>query len=278
MGLTVGKAIIIGILQGLTEFLPVSSSGHLVIAQELLGIKMPGLTFEVVLHFGTLVAVIAAFYGDIRRIVTGSLEAIGDLGRGGISAIWSNPQARLGLLILVTMVPTAIIGFSLESFFERLYDSPRTAGVGLLITGGVLLAVSRMSHGRRGIERVSVSDAVVIGAVQGLAITPGISRSGSTIAAGLFRGLSRETAARFSFLMSIPAVLGATLLDLKDVLEGATPSFPVTPLALGAIAAAVTGYIAIRWLLRVVKAGGLGGFAWYCFAVGTLVLLWQGFR
>lgn len=277
MSLTVTKAVILGIIQGLTEFLPVSSSGHLVIAQSLLGISLPGVTFEVVVHFGTLVAVVAAFFGDIREILAGTLRAIMNFRRNPISRLWSDTQARLGVLIVVTMVPTGIVGFALKPYFERLYDSPRAVGVALLITGALLLAVSRINQGRRGIDKVSLADAVVIGAMQGLAITPGISRSGSTIAAGLFRGLSRETAARFSFLMSVPAVLGATLLDLKDVLEGTAPSLPLAPLALAAIASAITGYIAIRWLLRVVKAGGLGGFAWYCFTVGTLVLFWQGF-
>ena len=268
--------LILGIVQGLTEFLPVSSSGHLVVAQHYLpGFSGPPLPFDVLLHLGTLVSLVVYFHRDIWRIIRSFFE-------------YSSPEAggfrRLGLLIIIGSIPTAAIGIGLEDVFERMFVSPRMVPVMFLITAAVLLGAEvymrRRDGERSGEEEIPAEDASIdhrtaksvgvvqalfIGFIQGCAIVPGISRSGSTIAAGILTGVQREESARFSFLLSIPAVFGAFLLHLDD-LAGADMSYII-----GAGAAAVVGLLAIRLTIGAVVTKKLWIFSVYLIVVAILV-------
>lgn len=253
--MTISQAVIMGLIQGLTEFLPISSSGHLVIMHHLLGFEEPPITFDVLVHLSTTAAVILAFWGDVRSILR-------------------HPRQKLVLLIVLASIPTAVIGFLFKPVFEGFFSSLSVVGGGLLLTGALLWVSDRVSVPRKGLEETSYFDALIIGTVQGLAITPGISRSGSTIAGGLLLGLNRDLAARFSFLLSIPAVLGAGMLKFKDLYSGGS-DLQFWPALAGALSAGLSGFLAILFLLRLVRQGRLHFFAYYCWAVGLLVLFSQ---
>ena len=250
-------AVILGIVQGLTEFLPVSSSGHLVIFQKMLGFQPPGVTFEVMLHLGTLVAIVAAFWDDVWGMI-------------------KKPTSRLVLLIVVGSIPAGLMGIFLKPLFEKAFESLSVVGTGLIITGLLLMLGERLNSRAwwgKGVEQVSWGDVLFIGLLQGLAITPGISRSGSTIAAGLLRGLDREFAARFSFLLAVPAIAGAGVLAAKEVFDAGIAGSAFLPYAVGAAVAAVSSYLAIRIVISLVRGGRLSLFSYYCWAVGILTLL-----
>ena len=250
------EALALGIVQGLTEFLPVSSSGHLVLLQRVFGLQQNVLLYDVLLHLGTLVAVLAVFWQDFLGIL-------------------KKPFSRLTYLLIVGTIPAAVLGLALQDFFDRLFKTGQTIGVEFLITGLVIWVVDKAGHGRKSMERVSYLDAAVIGTAQGLAIFPAISRSGLTIAGSLLRGLDRRAAARFSFLLSAPAILGAAAVEGKDLLKPGYPLPVTTPMLWGTLAAAVAGYLAIRIMLRVITRGSLKPFSYYVWALGLLVLLDQ---
>jgi len=265
------KALLIGVIQGLTEFLPVSSSGHLVLAQHYLGIDEPGVIFEVAVHFGTLVSVIIVFWRDIVDILKAFLTLF--KGRRRYMPCEEQQAMRLAILIVVGSVPTAIIGFGFEDFFESLFSSVLFVGGALLVTGALLWLTERVRRGSRNINQMGVLDALIIGTMQGLAIMPGISRSGSTICTSLLLGLNRETATRYSFLLSIPAVFGASLFKLKDMLEMVGQGFPWVMLVTATLAAVVAGIVAILLVVQLLKRGKLDLFAYYCWAVGLFVIV-----
>ena len=264
------KALFLGLLQGLTEFLPVSSSGHLVIAQSYLNFEAPPLLFDCLLHFGTTLAVIFVY----RRQILGILSA---LGRAFTSKDISpenwlkDPERRLAILIVAGSIPTAIIGLTGKDFFTALFASPKTAAAMLLVTGVILYAGENFSKERKG-KRVGFLEAILMGTAQGIAIIPGISRSGTTIVTGLFCGLKREEAASFSFLFSIPAILGASILELGEALSGNTACNWPAYLG-GALVSFLTGIVAIKTFLFLLKKHKLSYFAYYCFALGGIVLL-----
>jgi undecaprenyl-diphosphatase len=270
------EACWLGIIQGVTEFLPISSSGHLVIAQHLFGLARPSLLFDVVLHVATLLVVTWYYRVDILQIWRQSVAGLAALSRG---SDWNELQAtypgfRFGWLIVVGTVPTALIGLGFQSFFESLFGSVRTVGFMLMLTGlwltGLILLLTRFApRGNRGVERLREFDAVLVGVAQGLAITPGISRSGVTLGMALLLGVERETAARYSFLLSIPSILGALLLKMGDAGDG-IGSLGTT---LGFLTALGSGYLCLSLLVRIVKRGRLYWFAPYCFAIGVLALL-----
>lgn len=266
-------AAILGAVQGLTEFLPVSSSGHLVILQGLAGLKMPGVTFEIAVHLGTLLAVLIALWGDVRTLLGGLWRPSPGRRKGG----GQGGERQLLAALLVALVPTGVIGLAGKDFFESLFDSPRAAALALLLTGLILLATPALSRGRTGLFRVKGRQALAVGGAQGLAIVPGLSRSGLTIAAGLACGLEPDAAARFSFLLSIPAILGAAGVDALDVLKGgplsAATALPPGPLLVGALTATLVGAVSVRWMLDLVRRGRLRPFAYYCWAVGLLTLV-----
>lgn len=257
--MTFFQAIILGLVQGLTEFLPVSSSGHLAIAQHFLpGFEQPGVLFDVLLHVGTFVAVILYFRQELIDLGTSPFR------RDESSRL----HRRLLLLLIAGSVPTAIIGLAFKDFFEGLFDNLTVVSVMLLVTGTLLWVSERFRRTGRKEEKLTLGDALVVGTVQGLAIIPGISRSGSTIATLLLKGVNGETAARFSFLLALPAVFGAALLSIKD-LHGVSMDEIALYLA-GAGVAFITGLLSIHLLMGVIRKKRLFSFAIYCWLAGGL--------
>lgn len=272
--MTAHEAIILGIIQGLTEFLPVSSSGHLVLFQKLFGLKQAELFFDVAVHLGTLVAVIAVFRQELKKIITALVRLIASGGSKEtvLQKVQSDSQLKMALLIVIGSIPTAILGFLFAGIADRLFASGLITGLMLILTGLLLWLTRRASAGedQARSDQLTPKNAFIIGIVQGLAIIPGLSRSGSTISIGLLLGINRETAARYSFLLSIPAIIGAGLLNLKDGLSQTDPA--VRTAMLGAFAAALVGYAALKSLLQMVKKGRLHVFAPYCWLVGLLAV------
>lgn len=254
--MTVLQAFILGAVQGLTEFLPVSSSGHLVIFQHLFGLADTPLVFDVLMHMGTLMAVFIAFWQDIVEIL-------------------KKPFRKLTYLIIVGIIPAGLAGYLLAPYFEATFKSLLVVGIGLIFTGVILMVSERYANKYVGLKEeyeTSYLDVIFIGLIQALAIIPGISRSGSTISAGLFAGLDRDFAARFSFLLSIPVILGAGIFELKDVITVGIPTANILPYTVGVIASAVFGFFAIKVVLNLVKRGKLSIFSYYCWAVAALCL------
>jgi undecaprenyl-diphosphatase len=275
--MTTLEAIILGIIQGLTEFLPVSSSGHLVLFQQIFGLKEAELFFDVCVHLGTLVAVIVVFRREIRNIITALLRLVSLAGQKEkfLQQVESDSDLKMTLLIIIGSIPTAVLGFMFHSIADKLFSSSFFTGLMLMVTGLLLWLTRRVKPGEKGtgIEGFSRTKAFIIGIVQGLAIIPGISRSGSTISIALLLGINRETAARYSFLLSIPAIVGAGLLSLKDGLSQTDLAIRLS--LLGAAAAALVGYGALKVLLSVVKKGHLYVFAPYCWLIGILAILFS---
>jgi len=261
------QAIVLGIVQGATEFIPVSSSGHLVLIPWLLGWKSPGLTFDTMLHWGTLLAVVGYFWRDLASLIGAALHGL--VTRRPFATV----EARLAWLLVLATVPAALAGVTLEHQFEALFNAPIFVAVFLLVTGLLLWTSERLSSRLRDLASVNAPDALTLGIAQALAITPGISRSGSTMAAGLLRGLDRPASARFSFLMMVPIVFGAGLLQLKDLAEtGPTAGQPAL-MAVGFLAAAVTGYACIAFLLGYLRRHSLRIFALWCWGLGLFSLI-----
>lgn len=251
------KSLILGIIQGFTEFLPISSTGHLVLGRKYLGMAEAGLLLDTLLHFGTLVAVMAVFWDDIVHLIR-------------------KPFSRLGFLLLVGTIPTAIIGLSFEDYFEEISKTGSTIGVEFLATGIILWWADRIKNkGYKPFEKITYKDALFIGTLQGAAILPAISRSGLTIAGSLFRGIEKEAAARFSFLLSLPAIFGACILQGKKLVEHQSETISLLPLLVGTFAAAISGYIAVRWMLKILGKGSLKIFAVYVWVLGAIVVIMQ---
>jgi len=267
------QAVSLGILQGLTEFLPVSSSGHLVLLQNAFGIKEPELLFDISVHIGTLVAVCIVFFTEIKNILV-SLIRLPSLLRSSQSLknlFNENADIRLAGLIVLGSIPTAVLGLIFHEVANQLFAGVGMVGVMLLITGTLLWITRKIPLTGRSIREMTFKDAIGIGVVQGLAIIPGISRSGSTISVALFLKIDRETAGRYSFLLSIPAMIGALILAL--VSDSIHNSLPAGIILLASAIAAVVGYMALKILLRLVKEGRLYLFAPYCWIAGCVALI-----
>jgi undecaprenyl-diphosphatase len=264
------KALILGILQGATEFLPISSSGHLVLVPWWLGWDESPLVFDVVVHLGTLVAVLVYFWRDWLTLLRAGFRALQNRTLSDL-----DPDARLLLLLVIGTIPAAIFGALLENVFEAAFAEPRATAAFLLVTAALLVFSERRYAANRTLHDLTPTDALFIGAAQAFAIFPGISRSGSTIAAGITRGLSRPLAARFSFLLATPIIMGAGAKQALDVLTGdvIVGSDLVGALIVGFVAAAVVGYASIWFLLRLIQTRRLYGFAVYCAVFGTVSLL-----
>jgi len=260
--MTVFQAIFLAVVQGLTEFLPVSSSGHLVFFQSLFGLEEPQVAFDVMLHLGTLLAVVVYLRADISQILQGTWEWVKGRREG-------EEKAKLLLWIVVATVPTGLMGILFRDRVESLFSRPQAVGLMLLVTGGVLWLTRTVKKNEKTAGKIGVMDALIIGIAQGVAIIPGISRSGATISTGLFRGLHRELAGKFSFLLSIPAVLGAAFLKFREIDTGA--EFGVT--FIGMTVAFVIGLLSLKLLMKIIRAGKLSGFAYYCWAMGILMIL-----
>jgi undecaprenyl-diphosphatase len=269
------NAILLGLVQGLTEFLPVSSSGHLVIIGRLLDVDAPGIIFEVMVHVGTALAVCVFLRKEIREVFAGLIRLAKAAGRRSSLArlIRSDEGARLGLLVAVGSVPTALMGLCLSDVADRLFESILPAGLGLIVTGLVLRIGQRHDRGGRGVAEVGWLDAAIVGVAQGLAIAPGVSRSGATVACSLTRGMSPEVAARLSFLMSVPVILGAAVFELVKHTPGSDAAVTWLQLALGASVAAVSGFVAVSIFMRLINQRRLAVFSWYCFALGGATLV-----
>ena len=270
----ISSSVLLGIIQGLTEFLPISSSGHLVLWQNLLGFKEPELLFNISLHLGTLVAVCLFFRHDLKAMVvetTGFLLSLLRRKRGfGQSRDY--PHASMLLWVLVGTIPTGFIGLWFKSPLEALFGSLPVVGFMLIVTGLIVLASRKLSANDSTRTSVGLWAALAVGIAQGIAIIPGISRSGSTIVCGMACKLSRETAARFSFLLAIPATLGAMAVQLRS--EGLSREALPT-LAAGFFVSAVVGLLALKILMGMVRKGHLHYFAPYCWAVGLLILFFS---
>ncbi|MBM4457076.1 MAG: undecaprenyl-diphosphate phosphatase [Chloroflexi bacterium] len=269
------QALVLGIVQGLTEFIPVSSSAHLVLAPWVLGWPDPGLAFDTVLHLGTLVGLLVYFWRDIPPLIAAFFSSL--LRRGAWNARsggrLAEPYSRVAWAIVIGSLPAGAIGLAFQDFFERLFSSEFAVGIFLLITALILVVSERLGRRVRAIEQITWLDALLIGVAQAAAIAPGLSRSGATIAAGLGRGLRRDDAARFSFLLSIPAIAAAGFLQLLDLVRDGRFSAELPLMAAGFFTAALSGYLCIRFLLSFLRRGRLYVFAGYCALVGGAVLL-----
>ena len=267
------NAFLLGIVQGVAEFLPISSSGHLSIAQNLLNLGVEGtddVFFDVLLHLGTLVAVFAAYWEDIRDMILEFFRMIGDVAHGTVPRSVP-PARRLILLIIVGTLPLFVI-LPFRRMVEALYSNTFFVGGALLATGLLLFACDRIRKGRKTAKSATLLDVLVVGAGQAIATCPGISRSGMTISMGCFRGMERRFAVRFAFLLSIPAVLGANILQIGDVVETGIDVKLLPAYLLGVAAAAVSGYLSIRLVRMVASQGRFGIFAYYCWAAGAVTI------
>ena len=285
--MTLLKAIIMGIIQGLTEFLPVSSSGHLAIFKHILKINTDtGLLFDIMLHFGTLVAIIVAFWEDFRQLVMEGISLVGDLfynlyvwigkpcGKNPdeYRTMMKSPYRRFVILILISTIPTGVIGVLAKDFIEQMSATVLVPGLCLILTGIELVIADHLANGEKDERKATMKDAVLIGVSQAIATLPGLSRSGTTVTTCLSRQFQREFAVKYSFLMSIPAVLGATLFEVMDLSESTVQSSELMPMILGTIVAAVVGFFCIKTMLVIVKQKKFTYFAVYCFIVGCIAV------
>ena len=265
------QAIIIGLVQGLTEFLPVSSSAHLIFTQQALGLSDVGLAFDVLLHVGTLVAVVAYFFSDIISMIKGFFLSLIDLKDGKfMEEVRRDPYKKLAWLTIIATIPVGIVGVLFNDLVESLFTGITVPAFFLLITGCLLYVSQRMNSGGIDLSNITLKEALIMGCGQALAVLPGLSRSGTTIAAGLFSGLDKEFAAKFSFILSIPAILGAGVFQLKDLSGG---NVEIEACIAGFIVAVISGYLAISVLLKLIREKSLDIFAYYCWIVGAVILV-----
>lgn len=250
------QAIVLGVLQGATEFIPVSSSGHLVLVPWLLGWAPSGLPFTVMVHLGTVFGVLTVFWRDWMAMLSGVAE-------------WAQtrrvtPSLRLLGLLLLGTIPAALLGYFFEPFFERVFQNPLFAAIALLFTAALLLIGDRLGRSQRCVEHMTWRDGLLVGLAQAVAILPGISRSGSTIAAARLRDVERGDAARFSFMLSMPIIIGVGLVQIIEIARTGLSVNGVVPLVVGFIAAFGSAYLVIRWMLNYLRSRSLTIFAAYC--------------
>ncbi len=268
------SSILLGLVQGIAEFLPISSSGHLAIAEHLLNVsgatEIPDF-FDVLLHLGTLVAVFVAYWSDIRDMILELISGVRDLARRNTPDPIP-PARRMILLIIVGTLPLFLV-LPVKDLVEGLSDNMYFVAGALLVTGCLLFASDRVRHGRKTERSATLIDVLIVGVAQAIATCPGISRSGTTITAGCFVGFERKFAVRFSFLLSIPAILGANILSLKDAAEAGIDWASVPVYLVGVAVSAVVGYVCIRLLKMIAAKGRFGWFAYYCWFAGAATLL-----
>lgn len=274
--MTIFEATILGLVQGLAEFLPISSSGHLALLQHFFGIRGENvLLFAVLLHVGTLVSLFAVYYKDIWELILELGATIKDIFTGKGPRINCNETRRMGFLIIIATIPTGIIGVFFNDLFNSLYLSILPIGIGLVVTGTILWIAEKVPDGKKNVESVKITDALFVGIMQGIAICPGVSRSGSTLFGGLISGLTRETAVKFAFLISIPSILGAVVMEAPDALRiGLEPGL-WAPIILGVLIAAVSGFIAIKTMIKVVTGKKLYYFSFYTWLIGIAVIVYS---
>ena len=267
------QAAILGIVQGLAEFLPISSSGHLALLQYFFGVEADSvLIFTVMMHVGTLVSVFIIYRKDIWALILELIDTIKDICTGKGPRINSSPMRRMGFMIIVATIPTALIGLIFEDFFESLYASIVSIAIGLIFTGIILFVAERMGKSDKGPMEMKWRHAIFIGVMQGIAICPGVSRSGSTLFGSLISGLKREFAVEFVFLISIPSILGSVILEMPDALAEGMDASIAGPLIVGVILSALSGIFAIKAMIKVVSNKRLIGFTIYVWIVAACVL------
>lgn len=289
------EAMIMGLVQGLAEFLPISSSGHLALFKHILGIDFEasgGILFDVMLHFGTLVAIFIAFWKDIKRLIMEGFCIIGDFFtnvfvffQNAISKkrgekreyhkIVNSAYRKFVMLVIVSTIPTGIIGILLDDVIEKANATILIPGIGLLVTSCLLFIADHAGQGKKRPNQITYKEAGVVGIMQGVATLPGISRSGSTIATCLKLGFDKNFAVKYSFIMSIPAVLGAAVLKAKDFTTMSLDSVTIVNYFVGTLVSAIVGYICIKTMLVVVRGKKFKGFAYYCFLVGAIAVIWN---
>lgn len=250
------EAFILGIIQGLTEFIPISSTGHLFLGRTLFGLKEAGLFLDTMLHIGTLIAVLVIYKDELLSII-------------------KKPFGKLSFLLVVGTIPAVIVGLLFSHLFDSISKTGITLGWEFIFTGFILWMAESIKKGRKKMADLSYFDAFFIGSFQALAIFPAVSRSGLTIAAGLIRKLDRETAAYFSFLLSIPAIAGGIVLEFGDILSGNVEAVSFGSLLIATISSALFGYLAVVWMIRYLKQKSLKIFAYYVWALGFIVLALQ---
>jgi len=271
--LTYLQALVLGIVQGLGEFLPISSSGHLAVIQYFFGIEGESvLLFAVMLHLGTLISVFIIYWHDIVKLVKELIAVIKDIFTGKGLRINHNPVRRLGFMIIVATIPTALIGLLFNDIFAGLYLSLMAVGIGFLVTGTILFIAEKMGKNEKKVWGMKFRHAVFIGIMQGIAICPGVSRSGSTLFGGLMSGLDRNFALRFAFLISIPSILGSVILEFPPAISAGLPTELWGPVIVGTVVSAISGFIAIKAMLKIVAGKRLTVFSWYTWVLGAAVL------
>ena len=260
-------SILAGVIQGLTEFLPISSSGHLIIFHDIFNFNLPDdLLFDTILHLGTLVALVLFFYQDVEKIIRGFFSSL-------FNWNWKNNfNQRLSWLVIISTIPAAVVGYFLEDIIDNYLRSTFLVVIMLILVAILFWLAEKYAQKIKNIQQIGILDSIIIGCAQAIALIPGTSRSGITIIAGLGRGFKREEAARFSFILSIPIVFGAGLKKILDITSMADLNLLV--LGLGFISSVVTGYLVIRFLIKYLTNHSLSIFAWYRLIIGVLMLLW----
>ena len=273
--MTYFEATVLGLVQGLAEFLPISSSGHLALLQNWFGIdETKVLLFTVLLHVGTLISVFIMYWKDIWELIVELVLTIKDLCTGKGLRMEERPVRKLGVMIIVATIPTAIIGLLFNDFFDSLYTSVIPIGVGLIITGFLLVFAEKKGESDRGIKQMNLRNAIFIGTVQGIAICPGISRSGSTLFGSLICNLDRKFAVKFVFLISIPSILGAAILEAPAAIEAGVSLSQLGPVLWGMAVAAVAGIVAIKSMIKIVSDKKLSWFSYYVWILGLVVVIY----
>lgn len=262
--------ILLGLVQGLSEFFPISSSGHLVILKNLLKVELPGATFEAYLHFATILAVIYLFNQEIKKLIISFLKSFGALlqGRRIKSIFQDDPFAKYAWFLIISTIPAAVIGLTLNNYFETLFDKPIITSLMLFVTGTILWFGSRVyKGGNKTIQNAKGSDALFVGLAQTVAIVPGISRSGMTVLACLSKGFDKDFAARYSFILSIPIILGATIFKIKDIFF---LNVPIYIMLISGIAAFISSYGAMRIFIGILKKGKIYYFSYYLWIISAV--------
>ncbi len=265
-------AAILGLVQGVAEFLPISSSGHLAILQNFLKIEEADLLFDVLLHFATLIAIVIVYWKDIVEMIKQVIGFFRDINHPKPDEGTPNPARRLVLMLIIATLPLVVV-LPFQNAIEGLGSSTMFIGIALLVTGAILFLSDRMKIGNKTEKTMTIGNALVIGACQAIAVVPGLSRSGTTITAGMATGLNRSFAVKFSFLLSLPAVLGATLLSLIKALKEGVNTDMIPAYLVGMAVAFVSGFFAIKLVKMLAQKGKFGKFCYYCFGVGILTII-----
>ncbi|MCL1996618.1 MAG: undecaprenyl-diphosphate phosphatase [Defluviitaleaceae bacterium] len=257
--MSVFEALVLGVLQGIAEFIPISSSGHLLLLQQIFGIEENLFTFTIVVHVGTLIPVLVIYFNRVKSLIR-------------------NPFQKMTLLLILGILPTVVVTLLFRDFIDRLFTGEFLA-IGFLVTAVLLFVIDRSQSGRKKVRDISYFDAVFVGIIQAVAIAPGVSRSGSTIFGGVVRGFDKKSAANFSFLLSIPAIIGATMLEIFSIATGetATEFLLSTPVIVGFFSSMIAGYLAIKAMLKLIVVSKLKYFAYYLIVLGLFMLADQLF-